>query len=641
MNPFHALVRQATVEPLGWTLLHFLWQGVLIAALFSVLQTVFRSSNVRYATGCGALLLMLAAPAFTFGWLRGNAQSIPIATTPMVSAPTAGSAPADAAVHPARVAGAEGNISGLRDFALRRLEGHLPWIVSVWLMGVSLLAVRLVIGSLQVYRVRRFRNEPLGEPYLERFHRLRAALKVSRPVRLAQSALIEVPAVIGWLRPVLLVPVGTLAGLDPAQLESILAHELAHIRRYDYLVNMMQHVVEALLFYHPAVWWVSHRIRVEREHCCDDLVVEVCGDRLGYARALATLEELRRAPASLAVAAGGGSLLARIRRLYGAPTSAGSLSWPGGIFVATSTLLAAVFLLFLNHPAVAQAESGIIPAPLAQSEDMGEGTPMDDAGKGIADKTNDGPSQSPPGDREKLLAKLQAAGEALRQLLIPYTEAHPLVKEQRARIQALQRQLTSNAGQDLSPSKDAGATGSDVQIFRTTRVVMEASSLKIKAAGTTVAEVEVLRPGNILAEARAGGLEGLMDSGKKSLTFQAPEAGGLNVQIPSQGQEPPITIMASQIEFAHINAKATQASHKRILVRSGGVAVAEIRLFVSEPGNFAFSSGEGGKIWARKNEQGKLYAIGGESPDRIRMEIPIQGSGQPLVIIAPEFVFAD
>lgn len=113
----------------------------------------------------------------------------------------------------------------------------------------------------------------------------------------------------------ILLPVGALAGLPPQQLEAIIAHELAHIRRHDYLVNLLQAVIEALLFYHPAVWWVSRQIRQEREHCCDDLAVAVSGDLMTYARALLEMEQLRAAAPQLAVAAYGGLLMNRIQRL--------------------------------------------------------------------------------------------------------------------------------------------------------------------------------------------------------------------------------------------------------------------------------------------------------------------------------------
>jgi hypothetical protein len=139
-------------------------------------------------------------------------------------------------------------------------------------------------------------------------------------VTLLKSALVEVPTVLGWLQPVILLPAAALTGLNPDQLKAILAHELAHIRRWDYLANIAQTVVEILGFYHPAVWWVSSRIRIERENCCDDLAVQVCGNSLQYAKALTSMEEIRHNRTDLAMAASGGSLMARIARLLGRPT---------------------------------------------------------------------------------------------------------------------------------------------------------------------------------------------------------------------------------------------------------------------------------------------------------------------------------
>ena len=129
------------------------------------------------------------------------------------------------------------------------------------------------------------------------------------------SIRIPVPVIVGHLKPVIVLPAAALSGLSPAHLEAVIAHELAHVRRHDYLVNLAQTVIETLLFYHPAVWWVSPHVRVAREHCCDDLAVTVCRSRHEYVRALLDLEELRDATPALALGATDGSLLARGRRL--------------------------------------------------------------------------------------------------------------------------------------------------------------------------------------------------------------------------------------------------------------------------------------------------------------------------------------
>ena len=172
---------------------------------------------------------------------------------------------------------------------------------------------------------------------------------------LASLLSIQVPAVIGWLRPVILVPASALTGLTPLQLDVLLAHEIAHVRRYDYIVRVLQSVIETLLFYHPAVWWVSRRVREEREHCCDDLAVAVCGDAHMYAQALVGMERLRGTEPAFVFTAARGSLVSRIRRLV-EPAPAATPPWVAGVVVATLLLvlgagsrLARVSVVAANH----------------------------------------------------------------------------------------------------------------------------------------------------------------------------------------------------------------------------------------------------------------------------------------------------
>ena len=168
-------------------------------------------------------------------------------------------------------------------------------------------------------------------------------LGVTPRLRLLESTLVQIPSVVGWIRPAILLPASALACLPPAHLDAILAHELAHIRRRDYLVNLLQCVVETLLFYQPAVWWVSRQMRIEREHCCDDIAASLCADRVTYAAALTSLEELRAETPAFAVGAGGGDLLNRVRRLI-EPERAAAPKWSGGfaMSVALTVLLVAI-----------------------------------------------------------------------------------------------------------------------------------------------------------------------------------------------------------------------------------------------------------------------------------------------------------
>jgi beta-lactamase regulating signal transducer with metallopeptidase domain len=307
-------------QAIGAALLHFVWQGALVALLVASLSVLLqkRSANARYLVACAGLALMLVLPAVT-GLIAYEGLPAPPSVKPILSSPAP--APFDA---PRFELGSLTNRATTTGSTSRPIDWRgnfnalMPWLVALWLTGVLIFSVRAIGGWLLVRRLRRQHNRPAPAAWQETVQRLAKTLRVSRSVRLCESVIAEVPGVIGWLRPVILVPVGALAGLDSAQVEAVLAHEMAHIRRHDYLVNLLQTVVESLLFYHPGVWWVSRRIRIEREHCCDDLAVAACGDAVMYARALTAMEGLRATPApQLAMAADGGSLLGRVRRLLG------------------------------------------------------------------------------------------------------------------------------------------------------------------------------------------------------------------------------------------------------------------------------------------------------------------------------------
>jgi len=190
------------------------------------------------------------------------------------------------------------------------------WTLPIWSLGVFVFALRLVLSCRHVAALRRLGQAAEGH-VAETVSLLARRMKATRAIRVLISTVAESPSVIGWLRPVILLPAATLACLDPEQLQAVLAHEIAHIRRHDYLVNLAQTLVETLLFYHPAVWWVSARIRHERELCCDDAAVAACGDAITYARALTFLERLRVTTPQLALGSTGGSMLYRIQRLAG------------------------------------------------------------------------------------------------------------------------------------------------------------------------------------------------------------------------------------------------------------------------------------------------------------------------------------
>ncbi len=298
------------VHALGWTLLHFCWQGaVAVLLLAGALAAIpARASRLRYAAACGALALMAALPLVTFGVLATRAQAETRALTMVMT---------DRAGGPTVNAGANRLAEPWTVWCKAALNRSLPAVIAFWLAGVIVLLCRLNLGLMATGRMKRVGAEPGTKEEETMVRTLGARLGIARTVALLHSARVEAPAVIGWLKPAILLPVGCMAGLSAAQVEAVVAHELAHVRRHDYLVNLFQSVVETVLFYHPGVWWVSGRIRREREHCCDDLAVAVTGDRLAYVKALSLLEEMRAPLPAGAFAAAGGVLKTRIARLLG------------------------------------------------------------------------------------------------------------------------------------------------------------------------------------------------------------------------------------------------------------------------------------------------------------------------------------
>jgi beta-lactamase regulating signal transducer with metallopeptidase domain len=224
------------------------------------------------------------------------------------------------------------------------IAAWFPALVWAWFAGVVALSIRSVGGWAVAERFARRHTSRAEAVWEERLAALAARLSISKPVRLAVSGLAQVPAVVGWLRPVVLVPASVFTGLTAEQIDALLAHELAHVRRHDYLINLLQTAAETLFFYHPAVWWVSRKIREERENCCDDLAVEICGSTVAYVRALTDLEQMRKTTPRLAMAADAGSLVNRVQRLLRvkARSSRATSNWTAGIGIVVALLVAGI-----------------------------------------------------------------------------------------------------------------------------------------------------------------------------------------------------------------------------------------------------------------------------------------------------------
>ena len=298
------LVSIPLFRALGWTLLHSLWQGALIGLLAALALGLTRqcSAVIRYRLAFGALTLLIVSFAATLHWVSRSDGPLTIASDGLVVSPVFGGL------------GATGWLFLVRS----TMSPWIPWLLVGWMLGFTFRLVQLGRAMAWLYGPGLRSLQPPPTEWQTRFESLRQRLQVKCRVALGVSDQVDSLVVLGWLKPVVLIPAAALLVLSPEALEAVLVHELEHVRRMDFLANVIQSFAEALLFYHPAVWWLSRRIRQEREHCCDDAAVQACGDPILYASALARLEELRCQPhliPDLAPAASGGRLMSRIKRI--------------------------------------------------------------------------------------------------------------------------------------------------------------------------------------------------------------------------------------------------------------------------------------------------------------------------------------
>jgi beta-lactamase regulating signal transducer with metallopeptidase domain len=307
-------------QAIAWTLIHFCWQAAAIAVAFRLISAaiVRRSSQVRYLVALSSLLLMIGAAVITFAWeMRSNAA------VPSITATAENLRASFVADFPRSTA------PGLLVATQQQAAAHvtiaslLPWIDGLWLAGVFALSLRSLGGWWYLRRLRLAATVEAPASVIDAFQRISQALGLNRNIALRLSTAIDSPMTMGTLRAIVLLPLSAVTLLGPDELEVVLAHELAHVRRADFFWNILQTIAETLFFFHPAVWWLNARIRHERELCCDDLALKVCPNPIVYAHALVHLEEQRSRHLRLAMALDGhqshATLLSRIARILGEP----------------------------------------------------------------------------------------------------------------------------------------------------------------------------------------------------------------------------------------------------------------------------------------------------------------------------------
>jgi beta-lactamase regulating signal transducer with metallopeptidase domain len=366
------------VPPLGLSLIHFLWQGAAIAVALRLVLALCRSPRARYGWSLAAMAAMAAAPAATFWMLASRSPEPGISAVAPVAAPASGPA--------------------------------WTWLaVAGWAAGASMLGLRAIVGFALVERLRR-RSRPLPTAWAERCRALACQAAAPLRVAFAQSQNIAGPIVAGLFRPIVLIPTAALTRMPVEQLEALILHELAHVRRFDAVANLFQTVVEILLFYHPATWWVSRTIRIEREHCCDDMAVTEIGDAALYVRALQTLAQLPPLP-SAALAATGAPLVERVRRLLvaEAPVRKFDLRALAASFVALAVL---TFGWSAHVEAKAQRKPAAVAQIAKQEQDSEGATRSDEAGVDRSSDAADDMARIPHRSRTDMVDRVREAARS-------------------------------------------------------------------------------------------------------------------------------------------------------------------------------------------------------------------------------------
>lgn len=371
MNLIFKILSDDIIEALGLTIIHSLWQGALIAIVLGILMLATNkfTSGTRYILAVTASIFMLICPIYTF-IKNYNPETKYQNATVIAERVNSG------ILYETQISQEEENkiVADKNAFSLNPQQfksyfyRHFPLIVTIWLLGILAFTLKFIGGLAYTQRLKYYRISQVSDEWQKKFKELCVKLNIKKAVKIYESVLVKVPMVIGLIKPVILLPVSAFTGLSQKQLESIIVHELAHIIRRDYLVNLLQSVVEILFFYHPAVWWINGVIRAERENCCDDIAIEQTGDSVNYAKALANIQEqlLLKENLAMAIAGNKNQLLKRIKRLLNQPKM--KTNFIEG-FTASCIIFLGIFAIVLNSNAISEKS---LEKRLAKSEKVKE-----------------------------------------------------------------------------------------------------------------------------------------------------------------------------------------------------------------------------------------------------------------------------
>lgn len=343
MNPLYPSLPAGLTEALGTALFHSLWQAAAagLVLLLCIALIPRRHAQVRYLAGVFSILAMVLLPAATFFLSYPEAESI--TPTPSVVNPIFS--------HSSYYAVAATTVTpdlSVGDRVMNWFRDNQNLLVMLWFAGLTFFTIRFAGGYVLSRRLRKRGLTPAAAHWQQQLDNMARQMRVGQPVRLYSSTRVTVPVVMGFLKPMILFPAGMLAGLTPEQVELILAHELAHVRRYDYLVNFLLTLAQMLLFFHPAMWLAAKFVRDERENCCDAVALRYHPDPSRYARTLLTLETYRQKGTVLSAA--GGSLSNRIGRILNLKGRSNPVHYATAIFLGFALVVSVMASAYKGTP---------------------------------------------------------------------------------------------------------------------------------------------------------------------------------------------------------------------------------------------------------------------------------------------------
>jgi len=364
MSILQQIFSEQFIHALGWTLVHSLWQGALIGMIVALAMVFLQkfTARLRYFIYSISLFVLVGVAVVTF---VSSYSSYDGGDSKVTENVLTRSTVSNIATSTQDISATENAFSAqtILESTAAYCREHFPLFVTIWLLGMLAMMLRFLGGYALVRRYRTHRVKPVMGEWERKFNELAQRIRVKKNVRLFESALVKVPMAIGYLKPIVLLPLGALNGVPAKQMEAILVHELAHIHRRDYLMNLIQSLLEVIFFYHPVVWWLSKNIRIERENICDDIAITITGNTMEFAKALTNIQEINLGSPALAAGLSGKNknrLVNRIRRLAGKPKIQSGFAEG---FIAASILLVSLVGLSAAAMITYPVESGL-PEPM-------------------------------------------------------------------------------------------------------------------------------------------------------------------------------------------------------------------------------------------------------------------------------------